>query len=451
MGTTSATSSSMFTGSSDFSSDLQSVITNAVDAASVPITLMQDQQTTLTNQSNEVSTLDTDFTALQSAVQGIQSALGGSSMNVDVSDDSAVSATLSDGAVPGTYSIQVNSIGSYSTTLTNTWTGTSSGTADTYVLSIGDQTYDVTPTDNSATSVASAINSQYGNLVQATVVNVGSNDSSDYRISLQSTALTSSEIGLTDNGTSLAAVQTAGSEASYEINNSGNVVSSDSRSVDVATGVTLNLLSSTSSSVEVDVTQSTSALSDALSTFVSAYNTAQTELTKQRGQNGGPLQGSELVSQLQQVLSGMVDYYSSNGSSGAAVDGLADLGITLNDDGTLSYDGGDTLDSASQTAVTAFLGSATGGGFLESSTNALNGLEDPTTGLIKTTETDYQNQLSSLSTQISDKQTQVNQLQTSLINQMDSADAMIASMEQQYDYLSDMLQAEQIDDESYHS
>lgn len=466
MGTTSSTSSSMFTGTSDYSQDLQSVISNAVAVATLPITAMQAEQTTLTNESNELSqNLDADFTQLQAAIQGIQTAVSGSSMAVDVSDPSVISATLGDGAVPGNYSIQVNDVGAYSTTLTNTWQGTSSGSPDTYVLSIGSQTYNITPTDNSATSVASAINSQYGNLVQATVVNIGSNSSPQYCLSLQSANLTSDTIDLTDNGASTAAVQTAGSPAQYEINNSGNVVSSDSRTVDVAAGITLNLLAdpaTSGSTVTVAVTQSGSALSDALSTFVSAYNTAQTELTSQRGQTGGPLQGSELVNQLQNVLDGLLTY---SASSGGAVNQLLSLGVGFNPDndldGTLTFDESTLVnaETSNPDAVNAFLGSATasatgsgpatGSGFLLSATNAMTSLEDPTTGLIKTAESDYQTQINDLGTQISDKQTQVQQMQTDLTNQMNAADAMIATMQQQYSYLSDMLQAEQIDDESY--
>ncbi len=467
MGTVSSSATSSvpaFNGTSQYAGDLQQVITNAVNAASEPITALENEQTTLTNQSQEVSTLDGDFTALQTALQTLQSAVSGSSLSASVSDPSVVSATVGDGATPGSYSIQVNSVGSYSTTLTNTWTGTSSGSPDTYVLSIGSETYNVTPTDNSATSVASAINSQYGNLVQATVVNVGSNSSPDYRISLESTNLTSDEIDLTDNGTSTAAVETAGAPAQYEINNSGTVVSSDSSTVDIATGVTLNLLGTSSSPVDIDVTQDPSALSSAVSGFVTAYNTCQTELSKQRGQSGGPLEGSTLVDQLQQVLDSLITY-SPDGNS--AVNGWMDLGVGFatdsDTDPSLTFDEStlENVESSNPTAVTAFLGSATAGisangnttetgsGFLLSAADAMDSLEDSTTGLLKVTESNYTNEISSIGTQITNKQAQVTQLQTSLTNQMNSADAMIQSLQNQYTDLSDMLQAEQIADEQY--
>src|ERR1022692_5115505 len=72
-GSSSSTSNptGIFTGTSAYSQDFQNVITRAVAIASMPITLLTNQQTTLTNQSNELSTIDTKFTALQTAIQGI--------------------------------------------------------------------------------------------------------------------------------------------------------------------------------------------------------------------------------------------------------------------------------------------------------------------------------------------------------------------------------------------
>jgi flagellar capping protein FliD len=98
-------------------------------------------------------------------------------------------------------------------------------------------------------------------------------------------------------------------------------------------------------------------------------------------------------------------------------------------------------DLSNPTNVTAFLGSATGGGFLKAATDAISSVEDPTTGLIPTMETSIQSQIDSTNSRISDKQDQVNQLQTNLQAQMAAADAAISSMEQQYSYLSSMFQA----------
>ena len=97
----------------------------------------------------------------------------------------------------------------------------------------------------------------------------------------------------------------------------------------------------------------------------------------------------------------------------------------------------------------SFLGTSTTGGFLESATNAMTRIEDPTTGIIKTDESEMQDQITSLNSQITTRQDQVNTLQQNLTTQMDAADAAIATMEQQYTYLSGMFQAEQVANEQY--
>jgi len=405
------------------------------------------QQTALSSQSTELSTVDTKFTALQTAVQGIQDALNGSSFQAAISDPSVVSATMSDGATEGNYTIQVDNIGAYATSLTtSTWD--SSGDAATYTLVVGSNTYTFTPTDNSAATVASTINAQYGNLVQATAVNVGSSSAPDYRISLQGATLDDLPLDIEKNGGSgLQTQQTMGALAQYEVNGSGVTVLSNTRSVTVSKGVTLNLLGTSSSPVDVTVTRSTSALNSALPTFADAYNAAVDEVTAQRGQKAGPLQGQSIVYDLSQALSSIGTYNSSSDQ----VNGLASLGLDLGADGHFTYNALTLLstDFSNSEGVASFLGSATGGGFLQAATNALNNLEDPTTGVVKTTEADVKTHITDIGTQISTKQTQVDQLQAEMQDQMARADALIASMEQQYTYMSDLFQAQQTADQQY--
>jgi flagellar hook-associated protein 2 len=444
MGTT---SSSLFTGSSAYSQDLQNVITRAVSIASLPINLLTADQTTLTAQANEWKTIDSKFSAVQTAVQDISQALDGASFQAGVSDDSVVSAAVSTGAVEGNYSIQVNDVGAYPTSIsTSSWT-VAQGAAHQYELWVGNDHYTFTPADNSAASVASAINATYGSLVRATVVNVGSSTAPDYRISLQGAKLADTPVDLKDGGVSLQSAQAQGKPAQYVVNNSGNVVQSDSRTVNIATGLNVTLLSSSDTPVDITVTRPTSALSDALSAFAAAYNAAVDELDLQRGQGGGSLQGQPSINQVSRTLSGIATYVASAGGVG----GLADLGMDLGADGKITFNEFTLVaaDLTNPSGVTSFFGSATGGGFLKAATDALNSLEDPTSGLIKTAQSDLSSQIAGLDQTIADKQAQVDDLQLRLENQMASADALISSMEQQYSYITSMFQAMQTADQQY--
>jgi flagellar hook-associated protein 2 len=332
---------------------------------------------------------------------------------------------------------------------TATWNpaADSSGSANVYALTIGTSHLSFTAADNSAATVAASINSNYGSQVQATVINLGSAGTPDYRISLQDKTGAGQTMNLQETGISLQSQQVAGSLAEYQVDGSGATVTSNTRDINVSTGVTLSLLATSTVAVDVTVSRSTSVLNTALSNFADAYNAAATELGKQRGQSGGALQGQSMVFSLQQTLSSLSTF----SGAGGLVNGLNDLGLTLGTNGQITYNsftlmGADISNSAS---VTSFLGSATGGGFLQLATNALNGLEDPTAGLFKTSETDWQTQITNIGSTISDKQAKISQLQINLQNQMAASDAMVSSLEQQYTYLSGMFSAQQTADLSY--
>jgi flagellar hook-associated protein 2 len=658
----SSNSTGIFTGTSAYSQDFQNLITRAVAIASMPIQMLGIQQTALTNQSNELATLDTLYTKLQTTVQGIDTAMSGSSFQTDYSTANVVSATLGDGATEGVYSINVINRGAYAATVSaNTWNaapaaggggsaytlvagaldlnftpadnsaqtvastinsqygnlvhatavnvgsaavpdwrvslqsttlgpmnldlvqtppgtpppglqGTSapnnystsltnatwnpaggsfslvvgvggtpqaitttdnsaqgvaaainaqfgtvvqatvvnkgtSGTPDyrislqsvtpgsspldiqnssaaslqqqgaaasystsqsaatwdatadasghrsMYTLVVGSNTYNFTPADNSADAVASTINSQYGSLVQATVVNVSSTDTPDYRISLRSTTAGTSmnldlrkttAVSYQNMQTTGAFAQTPGVLAQYAVDG-GGAVQSNTRTITVSNGVTLTLQAT--GQTDVTVTRSTSALNTALSAFADAYNATVDELDKQRGTLGGPLQGQSIVSILSKSLSSIATY----GSTSGQISSLETLGLSLGKDGHFTYTplvlmGTDLTHSA---GVTAFLGSAAGGGFLQSATNTLKNLEDSTVGLLKNAETDLTAQITKIGSRITLQQNRVYQLQAQLINQMAAADALIASMEQKYSFLNSMFQAQQTASQMY--
>ena len=162
--------------------------------ASLPITLMTKDVTTLQSQSDTLDTINTKFATLQTAVKGMSDAMLGSSFQAEISDHAVVSATLGDAAQEGTYSIDVQNVGAYAVSMTpSNWDGTSSA-KHAYQLWVGDMSdpknkIDITPDNDSAATVAAAINAKASDKVRATVVNVGSTSSPDYRISLQSTTL----------------------------------------------------------------------------------------------------------------------------------------------------------------------------------------------------------------------------------------------------------------------
>ncbi len=65
-----------FTGMSSYSQDLNNAISQEVQIASLPIQLLENNVNDMTNQSDELQTLDSDVSSVQSAVSGLVSAAG---------------------------------------------------------------------------------------------------------------------------------------------------------------------------------------------------------------------------------------------------------------------------------------------------------------------------------------------------------------------------------------
>jgi flagellar hook-associated protein 2 len=128
-------------------------------------------------------------------------------------------------------------------------------------------------------------------------------------------------------------------------------------------------------------------------------------------------------------------------SNGSPASALANYGITLDQTGQISVDTGalTTAANANFPAFLAALGGTTTGGFLQTASNLLSNVDDPTTGLVSTEETQLQNQITSQQSQIATQQATVNQLQTNLTNQISQADSTIAELESQVSYVTGLF------------
>lgn len=457
-GTTSTSSNTItFTGTSRYSQDFQNLINRDVAIASLPITQLDDDVTTLSSEGSALSDLDTKFSALSDAVSGLVTAMGSGSFNADVQDPTIASATVTDGAMEGNYSIEVDDLGAYTTAtslasnpaVTDPST-TSISTAANYTLTVGSNTYCITPASNSLLSLADAINSSSAG-VQATIVNQGSTDAPNYTLSLQNTLLGTDSIDLAANTTDSSgnAVSTdlmnpavLGSLATYKPNGSSTQQTSDSRTVSLAPGLdaTMLALSTPGQSTSITLTRQSETIGTALQTFVTAYQAAQDDLNQQRGQAGGALSGQPIVYELQDALNQISGY----GQPGSSVASLSDLGITF-DPTTfkMTFDEPTFLSATlgSMSGITAFLGDGTSAGFLKTATDAMSSVEDPSQGSLKTAITDNQTEAADDTNRIATEQAQVDKYQTDLTNQLDAADALISSMEQQYTVVSNLFTA----------
>lgn len=409
---TAASSSAIFNGTSRFSSDFQAVITRAVGIASLPITQLNTAVTGLQTQATAITGLGTKFSALQSAVKGLQNATGIGSLTSSVSDGSAAQVNISTGAVPATYTLQVTSLGSYTNTLSNDGLTTVADpnaqnlSSDTsFTLKINNVSTTITPAAQNLNALVEAINTQPGLNVQASVVNVGSGSAPDYRLSLQSTKLGPVSLELDGNAGDLTNTLSTGTLAGYQVDGRATTINSDSRTITLAPGVTVNLLAQSQNGAgTIAVSQQTGAVSNALSTLVSAYNAAEDALNANRGSSAGPLEGQSLIQSLSSVLQQLGSY--STGSSG--LNSLASLGVTYDTTGHLAFDAAafSSATSSQIAGLNSFLGGATTGGFLQTATNLLNQVQDSKTGLIATSATSVQTEINTDTDRIATDQTE---------------------------------------------
>src|SRR3569623_475829 len=318
-----------FTGQSKFADSLQQVIQRAVGIASLPLASDQATLTSLNARQSALQCLGNDFSSLQGSIGLIETALQSNSLATSVSDGSVVQATLGADATPGTYSIHVDSLGAYSTALSQ-----AVSTSDpSLTLTVDGAPLTITPASNSLSDLASAINTQSNGLVQAAVVNVGPNGAPDYRLSLTAARLGAVAIDLSDSSGSLIAESHAGSAATYEVQGSATQLSSDSRTITLAPGLTVDLLGANASSDfnTVTVRIDSSSLASACSGFAQAYNRAAGDLARNHGQSGGALEGDSLIRTLNGVLQQLAGF--NNGTPETA---LANFGISIATNGQLS-------------------------------------------------------------------------------------------------------------------
>ena len=433
------------TGSSSFSADLQSSVTRALQIAALPAQLVQADINQVNSKSQELSQLSSLFSGLQNSIQSLSTTTSNGAQAATVSSPSVLQATLTGTALPGTYSIDVTNAGSEASAISiapqppvTDPSGQSISQSSSFTLTVNGKTYTIEPPATNLNALAQAINNS-GAPVQAVVINLGTPSAPDYRLVIQSTTLGNIGIQLTDSSNNnLLNSLNAGSNATYTVNGqpSGGI-STNNATVTVAPG--LNVTLESTGSATVTVAADLGGITNALSSVVNSYNSALSEVQKNQGQNGGALTGNGIILSMQQALQQIGGYSGSGGS----ITNLTQLGVTYTQQGTLAFDPS-VLSGLSQTQIQdaiTFLGDPTTGGFLQSATNTLNSLTDPTSGAITLQTQAYQTQTQNDQTKLNNDEQQLTQLQNNLNAQMAQANALIATLQQENTFLQGLFQA----------
>lgn len=432
-----------FVGTSSYSQALQAALNRALAIAALPIQQLSANKAQTDAQSNELDQISSLLSTLQNALAAIPSSSGNGALAATVGNSSIVQATLNGPSLAGSYVIQVLDPGSFSSGLSNSNgaqvsdpTTQSISSSNTFTLTVGGSPFTFQTSANTLTSLADAINSS-GAPVQATIINLGSPSAPDYRLAVQATNLGNVSLQLNDGTNDLLDTTTTGTNGSYTVNGQPpSGISTTTRTVTVAPG--LNVTLEAAGTTTVTVAGSTTAISNALTSFVNAYNAVIGELAKNHGKSGGPLTGDSSINNIQDALRQIINYNGAVNSIG----GLTDLGIEFTQQGTLTLDSS-KLSNLSQSQIsdaTKFLGDPLSGGFLKVATDTLNSLTDPVSGLVAGEQQSLQAQSQREAQAINDAQDRLLHLQTSLQAQMAAADALIASLQQQTQFIDGLFQ-----------
>jgi flagellar hook-associated protein 2 len=449
----------LFSGTSRYSADFAQVINRSVAIASLPLTQMQQQRLRSNDESAALKTVEAKVLALQASLIGIGGSLNTGSWQTISSDTSVLRPSSTDGVAEGTYTLQVNKLGVFSTAVSTIDPGNpipdpGSGdfiTPGSTQLTVTLKNWDTgvttvldpaTISGGSLQEVADVINEKYGTTVKAAIVNRGTTDNPNYQLSLQSVTLGKIAIQVSDGTRGLMNVDlddnadaSLGELLEYKVN--GATVNSNTRTITVAPNLTADLLSAQpGKNVTLTVGRTAAAFKSSLTTFINSFNTVLTELDQQAS---GTLRGNSILSTIREQLRSAVNASLSDGFGS-----MANIGLEFTKEGQLSLNGTlfDTATAGKLDSLSTAIGSATTSGFLKVATDALNTIEgEDDDGILQATIQTVEDSIKSQNARITAQQERIDQLTRDLETRMAAADAMIAQLEQQASFFTNMFEA----------
>ena len=428
--------------------DVATTVTQIQASEQAIETPWQTQLTALQAQDTVFSSLGTDLSTLTNSLQSLTDAEGvfaemeGSSSNTDVL--SLTSAGT--GAVAGSHTITATQLAQTSSYVSTAITNASDTLAGS--VTIQGTIFTVDSTDNTLATLSAAINSaDIG--VTASVLT----DSSGSRLSLVSG--TSGAAGQLTVTASLADASSGNSSVTFqtgEIGQDANLtvdgvsITSPSNTVTNAIpGVTFQLLSASSTNpvpVQVQITNDATDIGTAMSSFVTAYNAVVTDINTQEGNdssgNPEPLYGNPTIDQLQSSLSASLF----TGAASGTISNITQLGLTVNDDGTLTLDA-DTFNSALNSDfsdVTGFL--QNNGSFGQSMAATLNNLgTQAPDGAIYLAQQQNSTQETALNLDITNENATLATQKTTLTTELNTANQILQSIPSQLNEINEIYSA----------
>jgi flagellar hook-associated protein 2 len=359
--------------------DVKNIVSQLMSVERKPLTLLDDKVSSYNTKVSAYGKLKSALFSLQTAAQNLNLTSAFNKTKANVADTASLSANVSGVAIPGSYSIEVQSLaqsqklisGGYGMVESPIGSGTITlnfGTYDTtegvtsFVPNPGKTatTLTIDPSNNSLAGIRDAVNNANAG-VRATIIN----DGTGYRLSLTSvdTGLNNAlKIDVTESGGAGLAqlaydASTGGvSQMTQNVAAKNAVIKVDDVTItkpgniitDAIEGVTLNLTKEMAAGTKttLSLTRDTTGTRTTIDAFVKAYNDINKQITELTAYDSSSGTGSVLTgdatvraiqTQLRNVFTNAIPGTASNLST------LSAAGIQFQKDGSLSVDS-DKLD-----------------------------------------------------------------------------------------------------------
>lgn len=325
--------------------DTEALIEGLVEAYSVPKTVMEADLAELEDEQEAIAGLEARLEDLQTALEALSTEDSLLAWSATSEDESVVGVAAGEGAVAGSWTIEVLSLASSETEVSQGYAARDEAGvmgAGTLSITVAGVTTELT-LDGTETldDLADMINEQVDG-VTAYLMDTG-DATAPYRLVLagdDSGASATIEVdasGLT-GGTAPTFTETStAADASVTID--GVAVTDDDNTLEVLPGVTLTLEAVSTEPVTVTVEADADAIAERVQAFVDAYNEVISYVREQSVYDAeeeikGPFVADSTVSGITRSLaSAIVAAYSASDLTG-----LAQIGITTEQDGELAFD-----------------------------------------------------------------------------------------------------------------
>ncbi len=439
--------------------DLSSLLSKLVAAESAPITLLDARQTSFKNQLSAMGRIQSAVQTLADAAEAIATESGFKGFSASVADSDYASASATGYAAPGTFSLRVEQLAQANKLLSSVAPSVSAGTltlelgdisGGSFVAKSGSSPVVVNFTGSTIEELRAAINDADAG-VTATIINGASgkqllltSDETGVENTLRITGggglsgLTYDPIAPSAAFTEKSAAQNA--EALLD----GVLVSSSSNTLsEVMTGVSLTLTKAhdpldTNDATTLTIGSDADGMSERVQAFVTAWNDLNTlskSLTKYdtTTQTGSVLTGDGTVSSVNNKLREVL--FSSPSGISTAFPTLADLGISLQADGSLELD-----ESEFATAIATNLSgvSATVTGFAAAFQTTAEALLD-TEGTISVRQASLDTLIDNLDTRREELERRVAAIEARYSKQFTALDKLMSQLQVQSTYLTQQL------------